>query len=621
MDKWVKTTVPSGFNTGDMAGISQMFDGRVYVYGLNSKAYIWTPGATVTDPGSWVTTALITTNGATENEDEYTDTLPNGMVWSALVAKMYGPSVVLQQFDPTTNTATAVTGQPKETNPDPIDYLNLPNGQVMITVESGSHNWVLTPDGQPQDAWRPTVTSVTYNSATNNYTLTGTQISGLINGGDEGDDMTMAENYPIIWLKDSSGNVYYCKSSNFSNMMPSKGSTPETADFTLPTTVTSGSYQLYVSAVGVISKNPLPLHRRSEHHHRRRRGQRQHRRHDRDRRRRPAARAARPARPAAAARGERPGAAARRRGHRRQTTGTGGTTTTGTGGTTTGPAARRRGTGGTTTGTGGAVTTGTGGTTAADRRHDRHGRFCSTGGATGSGGTTTGEGGTTGETGAASGCSCATAPGGGSQPHRAVRLPGPRPRRRSPAAAVAPAGHEVSAGSGEPRNDQPLGLGLGAPPHRSGRPPRGRREPGEGQRGGEGQQSDPSRQLGKRSASSAGCIRRVRPPGGRDRPLGVGPVEGDRRRFELDQRASAAARPSVRVAVSRSSANSATVPASESVTGTPSIACRSAAANSSTLEKRSADCLASPCMMTASTAGPRRGTSAAGGGGSACTTW
>ena len=148
------------------------------------------------------------------------------MVWGALVKVMYGASVVLQQFDPTTNTATAVTGQPKETNPDPIDYLNLPNGQVMITVESGSHNWVLTPDRAPQDAWRPTVTSVTYNSSTNKYTLTGTQISGLINGGDEGDDMTMAENYPIIWLKDSSGNVTYCKSSNFSNMMPSKGSRP-----------------------------------------------------------------------------------------------------------------------------------------------------------------------------------------------------------------------------------------------------------------------------------------------------------------------------------------------------------------------------------------------------------
>ncbi len=353
MDKWVKTTVPSGFDTGDMGGISQMFDGRVYVYGLKNKAYIWTPGATVTDPGSWTTTALITTNGATENEDEYTDTLPNGMVWSALVKVMYGPSVVLQQFDPTTNTATAVTGQPKETNPDPIDYLNLPNGQVMITVESGSHNWVLTPDGAPQDAWRPTVTSVVYNSATSNYTLTGTQISGLINGGDEGDDMTMAENYPIIWLKDTSGNVYYCKSSNFSNMMATKGSTPETADFTLPAGLPNGTYSLYVSAVGVISKNPFSFT---------------------------------------------PGTA----------TGTAGASGTGTGGTTgAGGAAGAPGAGGATatggaTGSGGSATggaTGSGGATATGGATGSGGS--ATGGATGSGGSATG--GATGSGGSGSG--------------------------------------------------------------------------------------------------------------------------------------------------------------------------------------------------------------------------
>jgi MYXO-CTERM domain-containing protein len=425
MDKWVKTTVPSGFNTGDMSGISQMFDGRVYVYGLAGKAYIWTPGATVTDPGSWVTTALITTNGATENEDEYTDTLPNGMVWSALVKVTYGVSVVLQQFDPTTNTATAVTGQPKETNPDPIDYLNLPNGQVMITVESGSHNWVLTPDGAPQDAWRPTVTSYTYNSSTNTYTLTGTQISGLINGGDEGDDMTMAENYPIIWLKDSSGNVTYCKSSNFSNMMPSKGSTPETADFTLPTTITTGSYQLYVSAVGVISKTGFPFTVGQS---------------------------------TTAGTGGTTGSTGGTTGTggatggasgssgmagssgKGGTTGTGGSASTGgTGGTTTGTGGTAPGTGGTTTGTGGAISTGgatgtggansTGGTTGT-------GGSASTGGATGSGGTTSGQGGTTGETGASSGCSCATSPGGSSNLTAlfgllAVGLVGARRRRRS----------------------------------------------------------------------------------------------------------------------------------------------------------------------------------------------
>ncbi len=436
MDKWVKTTVPAGFNTGDMAGISQMFDGRVYVYGLNSKAYIWTPGASVTDPGTWTTTALITTNGATENEDEYTDTLPNGMVWSALVAKMYGPSVVLQQFDPTTNTATAVTGQPKETNPDPIDYLNLPNGQVMITVESGSHNWVLTPDGQPQDAWRPTVTSVTYNSATNTYTLTGTQISGLINGGDEGDDMTMAENYPIIWLKDSSGNVTYCKSFNFSNMMPSKGSAPETADFTVPSTITTGSYQLYVSAVGVISKTAFPFTVGQSTT--------------------TGAAGASGSTGGTTGTGGATGGASGMAGSSGKggttgsggttttgtggttTTGTGGTTTTGTGGTTTTGTGgtTTTGTGGTTTGTGGTTTTGTGGTTTTGTGGTNGtGGSSSTGGATGSGGTTSGEGGTTGETGATSGCSCATAPGAGSNltalfGFLAIGLVGARRRRR-----------------------------------------------------------------------------------------------------------------------------------------------------------------------------------------------
>jgi MYXO-CTERM domain-containing protein len=430
MDKWVKTATPAGFNTGDMSGISQMFDGRVYVYGLNGKAYIWTPGATVTDPGSWVTTALITTNGATENEDEYTDTLPNGMVWSALVTKMYGPSVVLQQFDPTTNTASAVTGLPKETNPDPIDYLNLPNGQVMITVELGQHNWVLTPEGQPQDAWRPTVTSVTYNSSANKYTLTGTQISGLINGGDEGDDMTMAENYPIIWLKDTAGNVYYCKSFNFSNMMATKGSTPETADFTTPAGLPAGSYSLYVSAVGVISKDAFPF---------------------------TVGQSTTTGAAGASGTGGASGGASGMAGTTGKggSTGTGGTTTgtggttTGTGGTTTGTGGTTTGTGGTTTGTGGTTTTGnggaigSGGTSATGGAAGSPGTIgtggsASTGGVTGSGGTASGaagaSGGTTGETGASSGCSCEATPGGRSNltalAFLAVGLVGARRRRR-----------------------------------------------------------------------------------------------------------------------------------------------------------------------------------------------
>ena len=144
-NKWMKITTPSGFNTGDTGGISQMFDGRVYVYGLSGKSYIYTPGAAVTDPGTWATMALNSTNGATEAEDEYTNTMPSGMVWGALVAMMYGPGVVLQQFDPTTNTTSSVTTETGQSNPYPIGYLNLPTGQTMIVPESGTNYWIYTP--------------------------------------------------------------------------------------------------------------------------------------------------------------------------------------------------------------------------------------------------------------------------------------------------------------------------------------------------------------------------------------------------------------------------------------------------------------------------------------------
>jgi MYXO-CTERM domain-containing protein len=251
-NKWISTgAVPSGFNTGDTGGISLMFDGRVFVYGIG-QSYIYTPGPTAADPGTWALGPMLL-NGD-EAEDEFSDTLPNGKVWGALVTKTYGPGVVLQEFDPTTNTVTSVTPPPDTGNPYPIGYANLPNGQVMATC--ANNDWIYTPDTGPKDEWRPTVSSVVFNSGTT-YTLTGTQLSGLINGSDEGDDMTNAQNYPIVWLTNETGDVFYCRSFNFSNLTPSPGSTPETCQFTTPAGLPEGTYSLYVSAVGVQSKNPL----------------------------------------------------------------------------------------------------------------------------------------------------------------------------------------------------------------------------------------------------------------------------------------------------------------------------------------------------------------------------
>jgi MYXO-CTERM domain-containing protein len=250
--KWIRTgPVPSGFDTGDTGGISLMFDGRVYVYGLG-KSYIYTPGASGADPGTWaVGPQLLNGNRA---EDEFTDTTPWGMVWGALVTMTYGPGVVLQEFDPMTNMSTSIMPPPDKGNPYPIGYVNLPNGQVMVTCER--NNWIYTSDLQPQDEWRPTVTSVVANQG-NTYTLTGTQLSGLINGADEGDDMSMAENYPIVWLTNEAGDAYYCRTFNFSKMTPMKGNTPQTCQFTTPADLPAGTYGLHVSSVGVQAKNTV----------------------------------------------------------------------------------------------------------------------------------------------------------------------------------------------------------------------------------------------------------------------------------------------------------------------------------------------------------------------------
>jgi len=250
---------PGTYDFGDTAGIAQMFDGRVLALGLGTTA-IYTPGAVASAPGTWAlgpnmpykTGPNYGTPG-NDAEDVYTVTEPNGKVMFASYP-FGGSNDTLQEYDPATNKITAITPPPDKSSPYPVSYLNLPNGQVMVTC--GSLDWLYMPDSAPDDAWRPVVTSVVFNSGST-YTLTGEQISGLINGGDEGDDMTMAENYPIVWLKDTSGNVYFCRSFNFSNMMPSRGNTPETCQFTTPPGLPAGTYDLYVSAVGVQSKTPL----------------------------------------------------------------------------------------------------------------------------------------------------------------------------------------------------------------------------------------------------------------------------------------------------------------------------------------------------------------------------
>jgi len=151
----------------------------------------------------------------------------------------------INEFDPATNTI-AIISKPNDPGGAPVNFINLPNGQVLAAA--GSRNWVYTPIGGPKDAWRPTVTSIT---GSGTYHLSGTQLSGRVSLGE--DDYQNPQNYPIVSLRDSAGHVYYARTSTFSSMITSGAGEAQTTDFTLPAGLPHGSYTLYVSSCGVSS--------------------------------------------------------------------------------------------------------------------------------------------------------------------------------------------------------------------------------------------------------------------------------------------------------------------------------------------------------------------------------
>lgn len=249
VNQWHATgPIPAGVRFGDVGPAALLYDGRVFVLGSHSTA-LYTPGATRSAPGSWAAGPGLPDGNNTEDVAAIVE--PNGKV----MFQSYpdgSQANVLNEFDPQANSITSII--PPNDPAIPLDFLVLPNGQILVTC--GALDYIYSPVGSSVDAWRPTVQSVTAN-ADGSYTVTGTQFSGMVTTGE--DDMTMAENYPIVYLKNVAGSVYYCRSFDFSSMIPAVTGAVQSAQFTLPAGLPHGSYSLYVSAVGISSKVAYPF--------------------------------------------------------------------------------------------------------------------------------------------------------------------------------------------------------------------------------------------------------------------------------------------------------------------------------------------------------------------------
>ena len=239
---WTQTAAPpAAFVPGDVGPVIPLYDGRVLCLGFKSSA-VYTPSS-----NTWLTLPAYPALASDEDgEDSYGTIMPNGHVMFELYSIANGPNGI-GDFNPSTNTYSTIAF-PSGASGGPFSMAPLPNGQIMVTF--GNLDYLYTPDGAPTSSWRPTVTSVALQSGTT-YTLTGTQLSGLVLGGSEGDDMENWANFPIVYLK-SGANTYYCKTTNPSTRFPQSGGA-QTVTFTLPSGLASGTYSLYVATCGVSS--------------------------------------------------------------------------------------------------------------------------------------------------------------------------------------------------------------------------------------------------------------------------------------------------------------------------------------------------------------------------------
>ena len=244
---------PTGtyFPPGEIGPAILRPDGSVFATGSarsgqTAHTAVYRPGATPAQAGSW--TAGPNFPGTDDAGDSSAALLVNGNV---LVA---GASGALYEFDGV-NLRMTVASPANATNGAPIYLLPLPSGEILVLSPTlNVRARLYTPLGSPLAAWAPTITSVaTSLTRGQSYALTGTQLNGLSEAANYGDELSAATNYPLVRLTNTaSGHVVYARTHDHS-MGVATGATPVTTHFDVPAAADSGATTLVVIANGIAS--------------------------------------------------------------------------------------------------------------------------------------------------------------------------------------------------------------------------------------------------------------------------------------------------------------------------------------------------------------------------------
>jgi hypothetical protein len=245
-----------------------LYNGKTIFFGAansggHGKTALYSPPSTPTGTGTWTAGPDIPQVGgkAMVCNDCPASLLPNGKVLFTAAEFLnggWGQPVLFFEYDPQANTIAAVPTPANNNAPIYTSRLMLlPTGEVLFSPSSNDVR-IYTPDGAPQEAWRPTVASVDAEIGplpwmVTSYMVVGTQLNGLSQANIYGDDCYPATNYPLVRLRDLSSNeVTYLRTYDFSTMGVATGPTLQSCRFA-PPNVPAGTYELTVVANGISS--------------------------------------------------------------------------------------------------------------------------------------------------------------------------------------------------------------------------------------------------------------------------------------------------------------------------------------------------------------------------------
>lgn len=259
LDKWMPAgSTPQSLEDPGSQELGPMVllpNGKVFAMGATGHNAVYTPGATPTDPGSWVAAPdFPNINGQLDIADGPACLLPNGKVLCYASPGIFNSPSHFFEYDG--NALLEVQNIPNSAgNPSYVgNMLLLPTGQVLFTDFSNDVR-IYNPDGGPQEAWRPTITDVPASLVPGqSYLIKGTQFNGVSQGNAYGDDSTNFSNYPLVRItNNATGHVRYCRTHDHSTMAVATGAAIVSTNVDIPANIELGASTIEVVTNGIPS--------------------------------------------------------------------------------------------------------------------------------------------------------------------------------------------------------------------------------------------------------------------------------------------------------------------------------------------------------------------------------